>query len=573
MFFLFLSFSWSYLFSSDSWLIIQSDPDMEKTSASWVVVSNTVSDILSLKLLSNKKELLDKLANSYNEVYSNYQSLSSLKSWNYYDSLLCLNLISEDTILNDLDSEVKTLKNNLLQEFILINSSIFSLENKYNEWLIGDVVYNLEKHRLDLKIQSFYSTYFSLFDEIKKRYISKIDQYLSNYQWYLTQNKSLLTELNKKIMSIKDIIWTKQLLIDWVLELKWIKQPDIMKKIQVLTDTSIFDIKKNIDSMILNYPNIKSKLIVKRDEDIAMFKYKLDRKFKKIFWNWYNQDDYNDLISRIDLIQDSFFDSNWKIQCSNILSTNIDLNSYFYNIKNDSNKIMDSVNEWLNFLWKGDVDKKQLTSNLSEFNIFFKNYSKQILQDFRIFINKNISEWKNDFYTKKHKWDNVFFDKPYLDWEFSENIKALQEILVRMWYSVSINWRYDSFTKDAIYKMQLKAWLLKWYENKPEVFWYFWPATRKFINKKIVEFIEYDRLNLKKNSEKEENYISKNTDNVYVKYLLKFSRNKTQSDFFNVLDWLNVKIDSILLSQNLDFRKKLLLRNLKSAILDIKINK
>jgi hypothetical protein len=88
-------------------------------------------------------------------------------------------------------------------------------------------------------------------------------------------------------------------------------------------------------------------------------------------------------------------------------------------------------------------------------------------------INLNLPQWFS-------------FTKPFKFNEKSDSVKTLQQLLTQIWmYSWSINWIYDSITKNAVYLLQLKNWLLIWYENKSATRWWMGPATRNLLNKLI----------------------------------------------------------------------------------------
>lgn len=82
------------------------------------------------------------------------------------------------------------------------------------------------------------------------------------------------------------------------------------------------------------------------------------------------------------------------------------------------------------------------------------------------------------------EFESYIFSRPLVFWESSKTVRILQRKLQRLGHyddKIDISWTYDTYTIQALYKLQLESWLLDGTEDHG-VRGYFGPGTRGVIN-------------------------------------------------------------------------------------------
>gem|GEM_PF-4091755 len=122
--FLFLSL---FFVSGISYGVILSSGNLENTGST---VSTPIS--LSQNLLNQKTSLETVLATTYNTIYNKYQTeIFPLLATSNYNSLKCMNLLTNDNILSDMDQEIEIIRKSILEQYVSLNAEIFNLMNQY----------------------------------------------------------------------------------------------------------------------------------------------------------------------------------------------------------------------------------------------------------------------------------------------------------------------------------------------------------------------------------------------------------------------------------------------------------
>ena len=87
-----------------------------------------------------------------------------------------------------------------------------------------------------------------------------------------------------------------------------------------------------------------------------------------------------------------------------------------------------------------------------------------------------------------------YFTKAYTKNQSFAEIWDLQDLLKYLGF---YNWNrssiYDKETINSVYNFQISMWILDKNETENPARWYLWPATRKALNAKRVEFQQSDK--------------------------------------------------------------------------------
>ena len=127
---------------------------------------------------------------------------------------------------------------------------------------------------------------------------------------------------------------------------------------------------------------------------------------------------------------------------------------------------------WCWYFWP--KTRQFMKKQLIKLWIIPKNLYKTYIIPSRL-KNKTKKQNKNEIISNLKLTLNRWF----LLWEKNEKVKILQTYLKKLgFYKWPVNGIYDSKTAEAVYKFQIKYWIIKWNENI-KVLWYFWPKTRK----------------------------------------------------------------------------------------------
>lgn len=419
-----------------------------------------------------------------------------------YKSLLCLWAISTPIDSSFLQSAKTELKNDILQEYIRLYWKV----RWYELWLYTDYT------GVKAEIHYFDTIFTPLINQYKIDNLLSISWMVQEVRDYTNQNAEMLSTISNNIIKIQWAVDAYNNLNQDINNFQdWLSssQEDFYDKLQNAKKVSIqildSNLQNNIDKFVKRYkklPWLQWYLLSQKQLSLDWFSDYAQSEINKIFGVTYDQDQYSQISESVNQLKEQFY--NWdSLNCTNILSQY----SNITDIKT-SNIIRDinSLKNWLN-VWSVSISTWLSTSAqntaTNAIKTFYAQRLRSDLNDFRSFIYQKIKELYDQYINipvqsePENNSDTTStinlnipewfsFTKPFTTDEVSDWVSVLQQMLTQLWlYSWTINWIYDSITKNAVYNMQLQNWLLKWYENKPNVRWRVWPATRNLLNKLI----------------------------------------------------------------------------------------
>jgi len=561
------------------------------TVDTWAVEVQPVAVSLSQNLLNKKTILESTLANTYNIIYSKYQSeIYPLLQTPNYNSLKCMNLLSNHDIIWDIDEEIETIRKNILEKYVELNAKTFNLINQYSVWLITDVVYSTEKQTIELEIESYMTVNKALLEEFITEYSQEIIEVKEEISNFSKQNNELLKSLNNKIISIQEIFKQETILQEWIFQINNamdIRNNNFFEEIENMKTLSIEMLKNKLDnisntyiSTYLNNSSSKDVLSKKKKHILDMFTYELDNEIDWLFGNRYDRKTYEDIEHQTKVLKDLFYE-NGNIACNNVLKTKIDLDGYIKTVSEEVQTMILHIDNWLKVIWQTWASQDFKNNILLSFKSFYTKHIEQDEQEFRSFARDHASKYSTEYKQIQssklsqiqHKWQNISFNEAYQKGQKNENIKVLQEILKRQkLYNWEITSTYTQETIDAVYQLQLQWNLLVWYEDRPEVFWHFGPATREYAYKKLQEEINKDKLNILKENEEDlsqkEKEKTKGQKDKLVEAIYNLEKKFSSREQFRL--WINMvseKLEKKIQNNKISLNKRFVFQKIQTAIL------
>jgi len=553
----------------------------DNNTSTWdVQITSVAEPTLSEQLFQNKANLEKQIATIYNTVYNDYlQDIQEYNNLPNYQSLICLGIINQDNILENLGTEIDLIRKSILNEYVELNANIFNLINKYSVWLIDNIWFSTQKTKLTLDLQSYYNSNNLILSNLEQRYSSQITQIKNQLDWYITQNKDLLQNLNTKTIAIQDIVDTQEVIQENIFQINNalnLNQDNFLEDLKKHSELSLQKLSQALDASIYKYllqynyitdlPNI---LTEQKNNIIKIYHYDTDNQSNQLFGYRYDQKEYEDIQNQIQTLKDTFYQDQ-KLSCNKVLSTTLNLDGYVKTLQDKIFKFNTKITNWLKLFNTTGADiqlKKEILTSAQ--NIYASNFDKN-LKDFNEFADIYIKD-KSYIYEYLHK--NIKFNKVFEEWESNEEIKTLQALLQKIWfYTANINGIYDQATIDAVYKLQLEWWILKWYEDRPDLFGYFGPSTRAYAKKRLAQINTLIETTSNEKMTATETTVTNETNTTIINqkilaalYKLE-QRFSTKETFIYLLNWLLTKIDDQLDSGSLATSKQTLYQSFKVSI-------
>ncbi len=469
----------------------------------WATTPSTATSLYDL-LGSQKTSVMGYFTQTSDNVYDKYDKLwKPIVQTVVYKSLVCLWAITNPFNVSVLDTARDSLRKNILEEYISLDGKI----KRYDLWLISDYTW------LRSEILAFSGKYYPLIGQFQTSQLLAISWLIQSVKDYTNQNTQLINTLSNNITKIENVNnWYEALIQKISILQNWSSswQSDFIKSLNNSKNISLNILSSNLqtqqDKILKRYKKLTWLDLLLSDYKQNILNTLLldtDSKINSLFSWYYDYTKFAQIQTDVLNFKKDFY--SWtNLVCSNILSK--------YNTATERNLLnaqskIDSLLSWINnsifsiSSWgMSDVFKQSALQSIKSF------YSKRLnsdLQLFRTFTYQKIDSLFNSllnmpvnniitWQTPPASTINLIlpqwfsFTKAFTLNEKSDSVKILQQILTQLWlYSWSINWIYDSITKNATYLLQLKNWLLVWYENKPATRWWIWPATKNLLNKLI----------------------------------------------------------------------------------------
>ncbi len=468
----------------------------------------TYNGVLIDYLQAEKTAIENLFDATYTTVYTAFAKtwLNIVKSVEY-QGLVCLWAINDGWLLYQLQKDKIAFKVDFNKDFVELEKRVVWLEEKKRLQEENNITmfesgtnYESEKARLKAEIDTKAQTYRTLIANFSTEYTTEITKLVSNFQSYLSANQQLLAGIKNKMANIQKVSsGFEQLDADIMTLTNKITGLDLLQKIEISKTKWLTALDSSLQSLIAT--NIKkykrlqtltTGLTQQKVYVLGQYEMDINEYVSNSMKNRYDRSQYLTLKNDVDHLLSLYYTSSKQLNCSNMLST-LDTGG---NLLLRITAMQLAVHSWLSNIEKYGITSAVKDQIYSGFQLMYIQKFKQRYTEYATYLKNYITlSLKNlvasttntveisSTQTSPQKTPTIVFTKPFKSGQYSEDIKALQNVLTTVWfYSWVIDGVYNVATKAAVYQFQLSKWLLKWYENRPDVRWYFWPATRKAIN-------------------------------------------------------------------------------------------
>ncbi len=469
-----------------------------------------------LETLSEEKIKIESMFDqSYNIVYNMFSSsvwwfLSSLD----YKWLVCLWVIDDTILLQEIQNDSKNLKIWFLNSYANIYADALDVEQKKRILQDTNVSlfpnwsdYEKEKNRILDSFNQLITGQNNLSNQFVTKYQWKINKFVADFEDYSQRNKTLLNSVSTQIQSILAIENAyKELtsdLLKYQMQLAW-SWAKFFSKLNVLKKASIswLDIwfQYIIDRETRRYrilPNLEEELVQQKNYALWLYEMQFDEKTNFLLEKRYDNKEFTQITKEVQSFLTLYYPKS-KMQCS------LFLNSPWF------------LEEAASLLSKINSFNQSFSSNNTSWDIKSSQFQDAVMKRIPVVIQlqKDINKDFSDAVVQKRNHllqlsrdksqetdipkqeQNVWLDisptfkftKPFTKWQYDSDIKILQKLLNKLWYYFDeIDGLYSVSTIQAVHKYQLSKWLLKWYEKRPETWWWMGPATRAKLNKDLLQ--------------------------------------------------------------------------------------
>ena len=472
---------------------------------------------------TQKDIILSGYDTAYAHVYSDFQkSWAILMQSANYQSLVCLGAMNKDAFIPAMQSELSGLKSDFLNQSTTILNSISNLSTNQPS---DSTLYDKELLVLVNQYAQLLSGTTQKISTFQNKYESSLTWFINQYVTYVKKNQAFLNQISTKLTILKTIdsifsgvsasLNTYRLgltsanssFFDGVDALKSKITSALDLSLQTIADVQI---KQQRILKDLSWTLMTQKWIV-----LSQYTQQFSDSYNSFLANWYDQAKFLTLQSRVNALHANY-STNTEYQCSLFLANGTfdttvasllsDLNQFSWSLASSlswSVSSGDFQNKVLN--WYA-VLKSNQDSLLSGYKTFVQSTTQSQLSEYKKAhtdtwiivvpveentwtITPSMSTWNTT--VNITGWSYIapawfLFTQAYTTNQKVSWVKILQSLLSSLsYYSGAINGIYTKATKDAVYHFQLHQGLLKWYEKKPQTWWWMGPATRATLNKLI----------------------------------------------------------------------------------------
>lgn len=486
----------------------------------WMFAFATTTQQSFLENISQEKIKIETMFDdSYTAVYQKFQSsiggfLTSLN----YQWLVCLWVISDTLLLQQMQNDNRNLKIWFLNAYATLYADALDIEQKQRIYKDTSVslfqnwaTYETEKNRILSWLNQLVVSQKKLSTQFQSSYEKKISKFVDDYYDYSEKNKDLLSSIWTRIQTVKKIDQQyKKLtsdLLKYQIQLAW-SWAKFFSKLYVLKQASIsgldISLQNIINKEIKKYkilPLLWSELSQQKLYALGLFEMWLDEKINILLDQWYDNKEFSQITKEVQTFVSTYL-SGTKTQCASLISST----TFTQESERISKKIVSftesfSLKDWTKTSSSGFQEKitkwlpiiTQLQKDMTS------TFTKAITQKTQLLLD----EYKKKTWTLSGSIiietetptspsisinSSFVFTQAFKKGQFHEDIKILQQLLTSLWYYTwSIDGIYWSKTIESVYKYQLAKNLLKWYEKKPQTWWWMWPSTRAELNKDLIK--------------------------------------------------------------------------------------
>lgn len=476
--------------------------------------ASTNSEVFLETITTEKTKIENMFDTSYDSIYKQFQAsvwwfLTSLN----YQWLVCLWVISDSKLLQQMQNDNKNLKIWFLNTYTNIYADALDIEQKYRIYkdtsvslFASWITYEWEKERILNALTVLTNNQKNLSNQFQSLYTNKIAAFVKDFHDYSDKNKDLLNTIWTRIQVVKQIEQNYKNLTSQLLEYQiqlagtWAK---FFSKLNILKQASIsgldWSFQNIIDKEINRYkiiPSLWIELAQQKTYALWLYEMQFDEKINMLLDKWYDNKEFSQITKEVQQFI-SKYNPEWKMQCSNFVSSTdfiqessrllkkiSDFEKTFslQNLSNtNTSKFQDAVIKWIPVVIQS---QKDITNT---FKSAINQKKQSLIDEYKQQNNSSSSSYLNNDLSLQTT-TSFQFTQPFKKWQFSEDIKILQQLLTNLWYyKLSLDGVYSTQTIQAVYQYQLANWLLKWYENKPQTWWWMWPATRSQLNKDLLK--------------------------------------------------------------------------------------
>lgn len=455
---------------------------------------------------------------SFDEAYSAvYQKFNSSVVWFLtslnYQWLVCLWVINDTLFLQDMQNQMKNLKLWFLNTYTSLYGDAFDLEQKQRIYKDTSVVlfaswttYDSEKQRIFSTLTALSTTQKNLATQFKSTYENKINTFVADYYDYAQKNKDILSSVWNNIQIIKQVDSTYKDLVSRLLQyqsqLAW-SWTNFFSKLYLLKQTSLswldMSLQNIIDREVKKYrilPTLSTELLHQKNYALGLFDMQVDEKINLLLSKRYDNKEYTQLTKDVEKFL-ALYAPLWRPLCSKIQFSSsftqeaahliASIQSFWKTFSsltgtNQLSWFQKTVTTWFPVITTLQKDM------IITFRTAVSQKEQQLLYEYR----KNISDsWSSSVQQPLPEIQapsSFKFSQPFKKWQKHDDVLILQQLLINLWYySWAIDGVYSPETLQAVYQYQLSRNLLKWYEKKPQTWWWMGPSTRNQLNKDLAK--------------------------------------------------------------------------------------
>ncbi len=422
-----------------------------------------------------------------------------------YQWLVCLWAMQNQSLLTQLQKDKTSFKIAFNKDFVELEKKVSDLEEKKhlqdeNGIIMFDsgTTYQSEKEKLKKEIDNKSQLHRSLMTNFANTYTTQINEFITIFQSYLAANQQLLSGIKAKMIKVQNVQNEFAKISSGIqaINQKIIGLDDLLQKMETAKTQGIIALDKILQSYISTtlkkykkIQNISDELTTQKLYMMGQYQMDIDQYVAKNLAQRYDNYAYITLQDDVEDFVETYYSDTNQLNCKNILSSSDTSAQLLSKIAS----FQTQINSWLVIAQKNNITSSFKNQIYSWFQALYIQKFTQRYTEYKTYLRWYINSQLRDLAaltpiqtpveTPIQPPQKVLFTKPFKSGQYSEDIKSLQNILTTVWlYSWVIDGVYNPATKNAVYKFQLSKWLLKGYEKKQSVRWYFGPATRNAIN-------------------------------------------------------------------------------------------
>ncbi|AHB41318.1 hypothetical protein P148_SR1C00001G0527 [candidate division SR1 bacterium RAAC1_SR1_1] len=469
-----------------------------------------------LETISQEKITIENMFDSsYNKVYQNFQTsvggfLTSLN----YQGLVCLGVISDTSLLQQMQNDNKNLKIGFLNAYATFYADALDIEQKQRIYQDTKVslfpngkTYETEKTRILTSLNQLILNQKNLATQFQSSYENKIEKFVKDVKDYSEINKDLLVTIGNNIQTIKNIDEQyKKLnsdLLNYQIQLAG-SGNKFFSKLYVLKKASLSGLDSTFQTIINNevkrnkiLPSLGLELHQQKIYALGLYEMQFDEKMNMLLNKWYDNKEFTQITKNIQLFSSTYAPLG-KVQCSSFVSSTgflKELATITNQIKNFSKTVSlqnsgtinsvqfkDAITKWIPLIIQLQKDITSTFKNavIQKKQVLLNDYKKQLLPT---------SDQTTLVETPSIIVDQGFkFTQAFKKGQSHNDITILQQLLTKLGhYKGIIDGIYSAQTIEALYQYQLSKNLLKGYEKKPQTRGWMGPSTRSELNKDLLQ--------------------------------------------------------------------------------------